>query len=285
MSFRWGHACFFGERPRPSPYARIAQYRPTVLTTVPTMINAMLQAPEAAAADLSCLRFGFSAGEALPPELYRRWMDRFRVELYDEIGSAEMFHIYITNRPGDVKPGSLGRLVEGYRARICGPDGKEVPGGEVGTLWIGGPTAAIEYWKAPEKTQATFHHGPDGSWVETGDQFRVDEKGYFWYSGRADDMLKVGGVWVAPAEIENALLKHPAVSEAAVLGYAEDGLVKPRAYVALKAGHAPSAATTEDLQGFIKRTLAPYKYPRDVVYLESLPKNDRGKVDKKALKA
>ncbi len=279
-------ACLFPERATAeSVYARIAQYRPTVLTTVPTMINSMLQDPKAASADLSCLRFCFSAGEALPPELYLRWKKRVGVEIYDGIGSAEMFHIYISNRPGDVKPGSLGRLVEGYRARILGPDGKDIPEGEVGTLRIGGPTAAIEYWKAPEKTAATFFHGPDGSWAQTGDLFRRDADGYFWYSGRADDMLKVGGVWVAPLEIENALLKHPAVAEAAVTGYAEEGLVKPRAFVVLKPGQAAGAAMTGALQRFIKETLAPYKYPRDVVFLSALPKNDRGKVDKKSLKA
>ncbi len=276
-------ACLFAERATAeSMFRNIGRFRPTVLTTVPTMIHAMLQAPEAEGADLSGLRFAFSAGEALPPELYRRWKARFGVEIYDGIGSAEMFHIYISNRPGDVRPGSLGRLVEGYRARILGPGGEEVPDGETGTLLIGGPTAAIEYWKSPEKSARVFHHGAEGSWVDTGDQFRRDAEGYFWYAGRADDMLKVGGVWVAPSEIENCLLRHPAVAEAAVLGYSEEGLVKPRAYVALRSG---ARAGAEELQDFVKRTLAPYKYPRQVVFLEALPRNDRGKVDKKALKA
>lgn len=279
-------ACLFPERATAAEmFRQIARFRPTVLTTVPTMINAMLQAPEAAGADLSCLRFGFSAGEALPPELYRRWTARFGVELYDGIGSAEMFHIYITNRPGDVRPGSLGRLVEGYRARIRGPEGQDLPDGQAGTLWIGGPTAALEYWKAPEKSRETFHHGPEGSWVKTGDMCRRDADGYFWMEGRTDDMLKVGGIWVAPAEIEDCLLKHPAVSEAAVVGYAEEGLVKPRAFLVLKAGQEASPALAAEVQEFVKRTLAPYKYPREVVFRDALPKNDRGKLDRKALKA
>lgn len=276
-------ACLFPERSTAEAmYRRIAQFRPTVLTTVPTMINAMLQDPQADSADLSSIRFAFSAGEALPPELYHRWKARFGIELCDGIGSAEMFHIYITNRPGDVVPGSLGRIVDGYRARILDPGGREVPDGELGTLWIGGPTAAIEYWKDPEKSARTFHHSPEGSWVDTGDQFRRDADGRFWYAGRADDMLKVGGVWVAPAEIENCLLKHPGVAECAVLGIQEEGLVKPRAYVVPRPGAGPTAG---ELQEFVKKNLAPYKYPRQVAFLEALPKNDRGKVDKKLLRA
>ncbi len=278
--------CLFPERATAEElYRQIARFKPTVLTTVPTMINAMLQAPEAATADLSGIRFAFSAGEALPPELYHRWKTRFGTELYDGIGSAEMFHIYISNRPGDVRPGSLGKLVEGYQARILSPEGRPLPDGETGALWIGGPTAAIEYWRAPERSAEVFHHTPEGSWVNTGDQFRRDAEGTFWYAGRADDMLKVGGVWVAPAEIENCLLQHPAVAEAAVVGYAEEGLVKPRAHLVLKPGRQGSPALAAEIQDFVKRTLAPYKYPREVVFRESLPKNDRGKLDRKALKA
>jgi benzoate-CoA ligase len=263
-------------------YETIAKYRPTILTTVPTMINAMLNAPEADGADLSCLRFCYSAGEALPPELYHRWKERFGVEIYDGIGSAEMFHIYVSNRPGDVKPGSLGRVVAGYEAKIVGPDGHELPTGEMGQLHIKGDSAAICYWRNHDATKEKFA----GDWCFTGDLFHRDEDGYFWYHGRADDMLKVSGVWVAPIEIENCLLQHEAVRECAVVGHdAGDGLVKPKAFIVLRDGHAASDELTAAIQSFVKTNLAPYKYPRWIEYRADLPKNDRGKVDKKLLKA
>ena len=262
-------------------YEVIAKYKPTILTTVPTMINAMLNAPEADGADLSCLRFCYSAGEALPPELYLRWKERFGVEIYDGIGSAEMFHIYITNRPGDVKLGSLGRIVTGYEAQIVDAEGRAVPTGEMGTLRVKGDSAALCYWGAHEKSKETFA----GDWCATGDQFRADAEGYYWYQGRSDDMLKVGGVFVAPGEIENCLLRHEAVQECAVIGHdAGDGLVKPKAFIVLREGYAKDDELAAALQNFVKTTLAPYKYPRWIEYADSLPKNDRGKVDRKLLK-
>jgi benzoate-CoA ligase len=277
-----GAAALFSNRSTAQKmYEVIAKYRPTILTTVPTMINAMLNAPEAEGADLSCLRFCYSAGEALPPELYHRWMQRFGVEIYDGIGSAEMFHIYITNRPGDVKAGSLGRVVEGYEAKIADAEGREVPTGEMGQLYIKGDSAAICYWRNHEASKEKFA----GDWCFTGDLFHRDEEGYFWYHGRADDMLKVGGVWVAPIEIENCLLQHEAVLECAVIGHdAGDGLVKPKAFIVLREGHAAADELTANIQNFVKQTLAPYKYPRHIEYRADLPKNDRGKVDKKLLK-
>jgi benzoate-CoA ligase family protein len=277
-----GATALFSERSTPEKlFEVIERYRPTILTTVPTMINAMLNAEGAAGRDLSSLRFCYSAGEALPAELYTRWVETFRVEICDGIGSAEMFHIYITNRPEDVKPGSLGRVVEGYEARIVDAEGREVPTGEMGTLRVKGDSAALCYWNAHEKSKETFA----GDWCTTGDQFHADAEGYYWYHGRTDDMLKVSGVFVAPAEIENCLLRHEAVVEAAVVGHDDgSGLVKPKAFVVARPGHAPSEELAQNIKEFVKSRLALYKYPRWVEFVESLPKNDRGKIDRRQLK-
>jgi benzoate-CoA ligase family protein len=259
----------------------IKRYRPTILTTVPTMINSMLNVPDASRDDLSSLRFCYSAGEALPIELYERWMNTFGIDICDGIGSAEMFHIYITNRPGDIKPGSLGRIVEGYEAKIVDADGNEVPTGEMGTLRIKGDSAALCYWNAHEKSKETFA----GDWCTSGDQFHVDENGYYWYHGRTDDMLKVSGVYVAPVEIENCLLQHEAVLECAVVGHEADGLVKPKAFIVAREGFQPNEQLAEEIKQFVKNRIAVYKYPRWIEFVSSLPKNDRGKIDRKKLKA
>src|SRR5437016_5009927 len=276
-----GATALFAERSTPDKmFEVIERFRPTILTTVPTMINAMLNVEGAASHDLSSIRFCYSAGEALPIELYQRWKKTFDVEICDGIGSAEMFHIYITNRPGDVKPGSLGRIVEGYEAKIVGADGNEVPAGEMGTLKIKGDSAALCYWNAHEKSKETFA----GDWCTSSDQFHVDRSGYYWYHGRTNEMLKVGGVFVAPAEIENCLLQHEAVLECAVVGHdAGDGLVKPKAFIVARDGNAPSETLADDLKTFVKSRLALYKYPRWIEFVESLPKNDRGKIDRKLL--
>jgi len=277
-----GATVLFSERSTPEKlFEMIERFRPTILTSVPTMINGMLNLENAAARDLSSLRFCLSAGEALPSELYERWVRTFGVEILDGIGSAEMFHIYITNRLGDVKPGSLGRIVEGYEARIVDPEGREVPTGEMGTLKIKGDSAALCYWQAHEKSKETFA----GDWCTTGDQFHVDAEGYYWYHGRTDDMLKVSGVYVAPIEIENCLLQHAGVAECAVIGHdAGDGLVKPKAFVVPRAGFTPGDELAETLKEFVKSRLALYKYPRWIEFATSLPKNDRGKIDRKQLK-
>jgi benzoate-CoA ligase len=259
----------------------IKRYRPTILTTVPTMINSMLNVPGASREDLSSLRFCYSAGEALPIELFERWTNTFGVDICDGIGSAEMFHIYITNRPGDIKPGSLGRIVEGYEARIVDADGNEVPTGEMGTLRIKGDSAALCYWNAHEKSKETFA----GDWCTSGDQFHVDENGYYWYHGRTDDMLKVSGVFVAPAEIENCLLQHEAVLECAVVGHEADGLVKPKAFIVLREEYEGSDELAEQVKQFVKTRIAIYKYPRWIEFVSLLPKNDRGKIDRKKLKS
>jgi benzoate-CoA ligase family protein len=277
-----GATALFAERSTPEKmFEVIERYRPTILTTVPTMINSMLNVEGATANDLSSIRFCYSAGEALPIELYQRWKKTFDVEICDGIGSAEMFHIYITNRPGEVMPGSLGRIVEGYEAKIVGADDGEVAMGEMGTLKIKGDSAALCYWNAHEKSKETFA----GDWCTSGDQFHVDAEGYYWYHGRTDDMLKVGGVFVAPAEIENCLLQHEAVMECAVVGHdAGDNLVKPKAFIVPREGHEPNEELAVAIQDFAKSKLALYKYPRWIEFITSLPKNDRGKIDRKLLK-
>jgi benzoate-CoA ligase len=277
-----GATALFAERSTPEKiFEVIERYRPTILTTVPTMINSMLNAEDAGAHDLSSIRFCYSAGEALPVELYHRWKETFAVEICDGIGSAEMFHIYITNRPGDVKPGSLGRIVKGYEAKIVDADEQEVATGEMGTLKIKGDSAALCYWNAHEKSKATFA----GDWCTSGDQFHVDAEGYYWYHGRTDDMLKVSGIFVAPAEIENCLLQHEAVLECAVIGHEdEDGLVKPKAFIVSRDPSAANDVLAEDIKRFVKDQIARYKYPRWIEFVASLPKNDRGKIDRKQLK-
>ncbi|MCG5216080.1 benzoate-CoA ligase family protein [Streptosporangium sp. KLBMP 9127] len=266
----------FPERSRADKlFELIAEHRPTILVNVPTMMSAMIAHPDAAKQDLSSLRICTSAGEPLPPELHRRWTDTFGVEVLDGIGSSEVYHIYLSNRPGRVRPGSLGEVVPGYRARVVDADGLPLADGETGRLEITGETAALEYWQEPEKSRETFvaEHT-----VRSGDLFTRDADGYFHYRGRADDMLKVGGVWVAPVEIENCLLTHPAVAECAVAGYQVDGLVRPRAYVVPKA-----EVTAAELQDYVRANLAPQKYPREVRFVDRLPHTASGKVDRRAL--
>jgi benzoate-CoA ligase len=276
-----GATALFSERSTAEKmFEVIRRYRPTILTTVPTMINSMLNVTGATKEDLASLRFCYSAGEALPIELYERWMHTYGADICDGIGSAEMFHIYITNRPGDIKPGSLGRIVQGYEAKIVDADGTEVPVGDMGTLKIKGDSAALCYWNAHEKSKETFA----GDWCTTGDQFHVDADGYYWYHGRTDDMLKVSGVFVAPAEIENCLLQHEAILECAVVGHESEGLVKPKAFVVLREGFDGSEQLVDEIKQFVKSRIAVYKYPRWVEFVSSIPKNDRGKIDRKRLK-
>jgi len=263
-------------------FDQIARFRPTFLTSVPTMINNMLRSPRIAGADLSSLRVCLSAGEALPARLYEEWKARTNVEILDGIGSAEMFHIYISNYPGDVKLGSLGRIVPGYEAQIVDPEGRPVAEGEPGRLRIRGGSTALCYWADKEKSRETFQ----GEWCTTADVFRRDAQGYYTYEGRDDDLLKVSGIWVSPLEIENVLLAHPAVAEVCVLGREdEEQLVKPFALVVLQPGWKGDDATANELKAHVKSRLAPYKYPRWFEWRDALPKNDRGKVARKVLKA
>jgi benzoate-CoA ligase family protein len=273
-------AVLFRERATPEKVLELcARHKVTVLTSVPTMINKMVQAA-GGKRSLAPLRAVISAGEALPAELYHRWMETFGVEILDGIGSAELFHIYITNRPGEAKPGSLGRIVPGYEAKVVGADGNVVPDGEIGTLWVKGDSAAICYWQAHEKSKEVLR----GDWVVSGDLFRRDGDGYFYYAGRADDMLKVGGIWVSPLEVESCLLRHPNVLEAAVVGYEDDdGLVKSLAFVVLK-GAAASDELARRIIEHAKSELVHYKAPRRVEFVAALPRSDRGKILRRELR-
>jgi benzoate-CoA ligase family protein len=277
--FSVGASCvLFPERCTPDAiFAQIARHRPTVLINVPTMVQQMLSHPEAKRQDLSSLRVATSAGEALPAELYTRWLDTFRVEMLDGLGTAEMWHIFISSRPGAVVPGTLGQVVPGFEVKLCDEDGREVTDGDVGALWVKGDSRAIAYWQRMEDTLQAFR----GEWYVSGDMLRKNADGTFVYCGRSDDMLKVGGRWLSPGELENCLLQHPAVTEVAVVGVKNvDGLVKPCAFV-ISASASPELAA--ELQAFAKSRLEPYKYPRDVVFLDELPRTHLGKVDRKRL--
>ena len=199
------------------------------------------------------------------------------MELIDGIGTTEILHIFLSNRPGKVKPGSSGKPVPGYETIIVDEEGRLVPRGEVGNLRVKGDSIMAYYWNKHEKTKAALF----GEWIATGDKYYEDEDGYFWYCGRADDMLKVGGIWVSPVEVENTLMAHPAVLEVAVVGKEDtDKLIKPKAYVALKESHTPSPALEEELKHFVKDKLAPYKYPRWIEFVSDLPKTATGKIQR-----
>jgi benzoate-CoA ligase family protein len=277
-----GTAVLFPDKPTPERlFEHIEKHRVTVLTNVPTMIRQMVDSP--AAADLSSVRICLSAGEALPAELYERWKARWpHAEILDGIGSAEMFHIYITNRLGDVKLGSLGRVVEGYEAKILRSDGTPADPDEIGRLWVRGDSAALGYFGDHAKSKEVFK-GDD--WVLTADLFRRDREGYFYYAGRADDMLKVGAQFVSPLEIEDCLATHEAVKECAVIGAEDDtGLVVPKAVVVLREGFEETPALVEALKDHARTRLAKYKYPRIVAFIDALPRNDRGKVLRRELR-
>jgi benzoate-CoA ligase family protein len=277
-----GAGIVFPERTTPERiFELVAEHRPSILVQVPTMMAAMTAHPDAGRHDLSSLRLCTSAGEALPRELYERWRAAFGVEVLDGIGSSEAYHIYVSNRQGRVRPGSVGEVVPGYRARVLDDEGREVPDGEVGTLWIEGDTAALMYWNEHEKTKQTF----SGDLVNTGDLFVRDSDGFFWYRGRSDELIKVGGIWVAPAEVEDCLVSHGDVVECAVVGYEEEGLTLSRAHVVLRAGVAGSDELAAALQEHVRAHLSPHKYPRDVRFVAELPKTPSGKIDRKALRA
>jgi acyl-coenzyme A synthetase/AMP-(fatty) acid ligase len=255
----------------------IARHRPTLLVNVPTMMKDMLDHPDASHQDLGCLRLCTSAGEALPEPLHRRWMETFGVEVLDGIGSSEAYHIYMSNRPGRVRMGTIGEPVPGYTAQVVDPTGDEVADGEIGRLWIRGPTAALAYWNDAEKSKETFA----GDLVMSGDLVEREADGYFSYRGRADDLLKIGGIWVAPAEIERCLLEHPEVVECAVVGADVDGLTRSNAFVVLREA---AGVSSEQLQEFVRGRLSPHKVPREVRLVGRLPKTGSGKIDRSALR-
>ena len=278
-----GTTVLLPDRPVPEKvFQTVDEYQPTVFYSVPTSYAALLHAAEKAGrTSLGRVRMCVSAGELLPKTIYRQWLDRFGVEIFDGIGSTEILHIFISNRPGKVKPGSTGQIVPGYEAKIVGEDERELPAGKVGTLMIKGDSIASGYWNKHEQTKQTFC----GEWINTHDKFMQDEDGYFWYSGRTDDMIKVSGQAVWPSDVEAILQEHPAVLESGVVGVADaQGLTKPRAYVVLKDGNQPSADLARELQDFVKQNTAPYKYPRTVEFVDALPKTATGKIKRYKLR-
>lgn len=267
------------DRPQPDHvFSVITKYKPTLFFGVPTSYNAMLQVKDAEKKyDLSSVRLGISAGEALPGNVWKHWKERFGIEILDGIGSTEILHIYVSNRIGESKPDCTGKIVPGYEARIVDPDGNVLPPGEAGILLIKGDSTAACYWNKHEKTKQSFQ----GEWFYTGDQYVMDEEGYFTYAGRGDDMIKAGGIWVSPVEVEATLMQHPAVLECGVVGAADDdGLIKPKAYVVFKDDIEVNDQLIEEVKLFVKKSIAPYKFPRWIEPIDELPKTATGKIQR-----
>ena len=263
---------------RPTPDAVFKRWtgavKPTVFFGAPTGFAGMLASPALPAREAVALRMCSSAGEALPGEIAQRFKAHFGCDIVDGIGSTEMLHIFISNRLGDIRYGTTGKPVPGYEIELRGEDGQPAAVGEVGDLYIKGPSAALMYWGNPEKSADTFKSG----WTKSGDKYSRDADGYYTYAGRSDDMLKVSGIYVSPFEVEATLMQHPAVLEAAVIGKEDaDGLTKTKAYVVRKAGQAVS---DDELKAFVKERLAPYKYPRFIEFIDELPKTATGKIQR-----
>jgi benzoate-CoA ligase len=277
---------------RPTPetmFKYLEKYRPTVFFGVPTLYGQMLTYKERldkergtkpdpnSNHELSSVRVCVSAGEALPVDIFTRWKERFGVSILDGIGSTEMLHIFLSNRLDDLRPGSTGKPVPGYELRIVDEEGVDVPQGEIGTLLVKGDSAAQAYWRKREKTRQTMQ----GEWLNTGDKYFMDKDGFYYAAGRADDMLKVGGIWVSPLEVENCLSQHQAVLEVAVVGRKDDqDLVKPAAYVVLRDGYTASEELAEELKKWTLDRLAKFKYPRWIEFLPELPKSATGKIQR-----
>jgi benzoate-CoA ligase len=271
-------AILMAERPTPAAvFKRLREHKPTIFYAVPTLYAAMLASPDLPRPEEMNLRRCTSAGEALPEGLGKRWSAHFGVDILDGIGSTEMLHIFLSNRPGEVKYGTTGKPVPGYDIKLTDDAGNPTPAGEIGDLWIGGPSVAKEYWNRRDKSSATFQ----GWWTMSGDKYSIDADGYYVYAGRSDDMLKVGGIYVSPVEVEAALVAHPAVLEAGVVGHEDEArLAKPKAFVVLKSGFVPSPALAEELQAHVKARLALYKYPRWIEFINELPKTATGKIQR-----
>jgi benzoate-CoA ligase len=269
------------ERPEPEKLLQVIErYRPTFFFSVPTLYARLLRVEKRY--DLSSLRICLSSGEPLPPALFHQWKEKFGLELLDVVGSTEATHDFLANRPGRVKPGSSGEVTPAFEAKIVDDDGREIPVGEVGNLLVKGDANSPYYWNKHEQTKKTIL----GEWLKTGDTYYRDEEGYYFYCGRSDDMMKVGGLWVSPIEIENTLLEHPAVLEAAVAAQEDqDGLIKPKAYVVLKGEYQPSDPLKQELQSLVKNKLAPYKYPRWLDFVADLPKTVTGKIQRFRLRS
>ncbi len=277
-----GSLVLFAERSTPEElFKQIQRHQPTILINVPTMVGHMVSHETAEAQDLGCLRLATSAGEALPVELHQRWNSTFGVELIDGLGTAEMWHVFLTNRPGEAKHGTLGKAVPGFQILLCDDNGQEVGPNEVGRMRVRGNSRAIGYWRNPEQTRNAFV----GEWYVSGDMMLKDTEGYFTYKGRADDLLKVSGKWLSPLEVENCLLKDERVEESAVIGVeTAEGLTKPVAFIILKNKQLGNDEIALSLQDHVKTSLEPYKYPRIVRFLEDFPRTHLGKVDRAALR-
>ena len=264
---------------KPAPQAileTIQQNRPTLFFSVPTLYNAILNYPQAGEYDLSSIRLCASAAEALPASIWRRWKETFGSVILDGIGSTEMLHIFVSNTPDEIKPGSSGKPVPGYEAMILDEEGYPVESGEAGYLSVKGDSAAAHYWRNHEKTKETMK----GEWMFAGDWYRVDEDGFYWYEGRSDDMIKVSGLWVSPVEVESTLGEHDAVLEAAAVGVSVDGLTRVKAFIILREGYEGSENLVEELQSWCKDKLKRYQYPHMVDFIEELPKTVTGKIQR-----
>src|SRR5438132_5448123 len=266
------------ERPTPAAVGRVLrEHRPTIFYGVPTLYNAMLGSNDLPQPEELALRCCVSAGEPLPAEIGRRWSARIGVDILDGIGSTELLHIFLSNRQGEVRYGTTGRPFAGYALQIVDEEGRRVPRGEIGDLLVSGPTSAAGYWNNRERSRTTFN----GIWTRTGDKYFEDEDGYYVYCGRSDDMLKVSGMYVAPAEVEAALIAHEDVLEAAVVGAADDdGLIKPKAFVGVKPGIGADDELARALDQHAQRMLAPFKCPRWIAFLDELPKTATGKIQR-----
>lgn len=271
---------------RPTPegvFADIARYRPTLFFSVPTNYSALLshQSSDGKDFDLSCVRYAISAGESLPGAIFERFKQRFGVEILDALGSTETLHMVISNRPGEIRAGSSGKVIPGFEAKIVDDVGNPVGQGEIGQLLVKADSTCTGYWNQHEKTKATF----EGAWFRTGDKYYQDEDGYFWYAGRADDLFKVNGRWLSPAEVESALIAHPAVREAAVIARDDQaGLTKPVAYVVVQAGFAGNDELVHELQDWVVEKIGAYKRPRWIRFLSDLPKTATGKLQRYKLR-
>ncbi|MCX5812566.1 MAG: benzoate-CoA ligase family protein [Proteobacteria bacterium] len=278
------------QSPKPEGmFQYLEKFRPTIFFGIPTLYGQMLdykekQDEEKGATpdpnsnhEFSSVRICVSAGEALPPDIYHRWKKRFGIDIIDGIGTTEMLHIFIANLPGEVKPGSTGKPVPGYELKLVDDNGQDVPMGEIGMLLVKGGSAAQQYWRKREKTKATMQ----GEWINTGDKYYMDKEGYYFCAGRGDDMLKVGGIWVSPVEVENCIMEHPAVFEVAVTARNdENSLVKPKAWVVLRDGYNASEELEKDIKQLVLDRLAKYKYPRWVEFVSELPKSVTGKIQR-----
>jgi benzoate-CoA ligase family protein len=295
FAYGLGNGCYFplsvgatsillsGSPSPPNIYEVIERFKPTLFFSVPSNYASLLsyQRPAGAEFNLSTVRHAISAGEPLPTPIFYRFKERFGVEILDSIGSTEALQMFIANRPGAVRPGSSGQLIPGYEARIVDENDQPVADNEIGSLLIKGDSVCSCYWNQRQKTKDTIQ----GHWLHTGDKYFRDPDGYYWYVGRADDMLKVKGMWVSPVEIESLLLEHPLVQEAAVIGLADGNeLIKPAAYVVLKNGSAKDEALSEELRQLMSSKLAAHKCPHWIEFVNELPKTATGKIQRYKLR-